>query len=130
MDARSALARGITALRRDRGWTQALLAERADLSLQFVAAIEQAAKTPSLETLDALSSAFGVKTSALFAAGEAPTPKSTQASRELLRVAAAVPKGHEQHAIEMLQVLNRAVSVPAKRPSSRTAPTRTSRRGG
>lgn len=130
MDARNALAKGIAALRRDRGWTQALLAERANLSIQFVAALEQGAKSPRPEKLDALAFAFGVKTSEIFAAGEESPAKPIQASKALLRVAAAVPAGHEQHAIEMLQVLNRAVSMPTKRPGSRATSTRTSRRRG
>lgn len=110
MNARNALAAGIAALRRDRGWTQANLAEVAGVSLQFVAALEQAAKTPSLDTVDALCAAFGVRASELFAAGEEPTPRKSAANKELLRAAAAVPVGFEKEGVELLHVLGRAAA--------------------
>lgn len=109
MDARNALARGIAKLRKERGWTQAHLAEVADVSLQFVAAMEQAAKAPSLETVDRLAAVFGVRPSELFAAGE-ETSSRPGPGKDLLRAAGAVPAAHEADAVELLRVLSRSVS--------------------
>lgn len=116
MEARNALARGLARLRKERGWTQAHLAEVADLSLQFVAALEQAAKTPSLDTVDALCAAFGVRPSELFAAGEEPMLRKKAASKELLRAAAAVPPGYEKEGVELLHVLGR-LAAKTRRPT-------------
>lgn len=113
MDARIALARGMVRLRKDRGWTQALLAEKADISLQFVAALEQAAKAPSFETVDRLCAAFDVAPSELFAAGE-ESPSKKPANKELVRVAAAIPAEVEKDAVELLHVLSRVASRAGK----------------
>lgn len=62
--------------------SQADLAEAADLSVQFVAALEQQGRSATLTTVDKLATAFGVTTSQLFAAGERRSrPKSTAPER-------------------------------------------------
>jgi len=66
MKARKALAAAMKRLRGDAGLSQAALAERANLSTQHIAALEQGRKEPSLSTLDALSKALGVSVPELF----------------------------------------------------------------
>lgn len=119
MDARSALARGVAALRKERGWTQALLAEKADVSIQFSAAIEQAAKSPSLDTIDSLCEAFRAEPSELFAAGEQSTGAKAGPSRALVRAAAALPHEREDEVVDLLHVVSRMLASPAraKRPA-------------
>jgi transcriptional regulator with XRE-family HTH domain len=70
MQAGRALAGGLKRLRLQSRLSQAALAERAGLSLQFIAALEQRRKEPSLATLDALSKALGVQVAELFVAEE------------------------------------------------------------
>ena len=53
-------------LRRSAGISQAVLAERAHLSPQHIAALEQGRKEPSLSTLDALARALDVSIPELF----------------------------------------------------------------
>ena len=56
-------------LREDRGLSQAQLAEAADLSTQYVAALEQESRTPTLRTIDKLCGALNVTPAELFDAG-------------------------------------------------------------
>lgn len=114
MDARNALALGVAALRKERGWTQLLLAEKANVSLQFIAAIEQAAKSPSLDTIDKLCAVFRAQPSELFAAGEASTGSRSGPSRELMRAAAALPAEREDEIVELLHVVSRMLASPAR----------------
>jgi transcriptional regulator with XRE-family HTH domain len=85
MQASRALAGGLKRLRANSKLSQAALAERAGLSLQFIAALEQRRKEPSLATLDALSRAFGVPVSDLFVHDErAPRGGHVREVSELL----------------------------------------------
>lgn len=129
MDARNVLSRGIARLRKERGWTQANLAEAADVSLQFLAALEQGAKTPSLETLDALARAFSVPVSELFAAGEAAEAKGAsrgEPSRAVLAAVKALPEAREGEIVELLHVVSRMLlrerAPKTARPTSKAAP--------
>lgn len=60
------LAQNMKVLRKRRGVSQEELAEQTGLSSQFVAALEQQRKEPSLTTLDSLSKALGVTVAELF----------------------------------------------------------------
>ena len=103
-------------LRKERGWTQADLAEAADVSLQFIAALEQDTKAPSLDTIDKLCEAFAITASALFAAGEverAAKPRSRTAAIE--RALAAVPEDREDDMLELVHVASRLLSRSAAR---------------
>jgi transcriptional regulator with XRE-family HTH domain len=75
MQSGRALAGGLKRLRSQAKLSQAALAERAGLSTQFIAALEQRRKEPSLATLDALSVALGVSVAELFVADER-TPRA------------------------------------------------------
>ncbi len=66
MQANKALAGALKRLRAEQGLSQAALAEQTGLSVQFIAALEQRRKEPSLATLDVLSRALGVTVAELF----------------------------------------------------------------
>lgn len=67
---RMTLAKQIKYLRALRGYSQAQLAERADISLTFVSAIEQAQKWPYPDTLGKIADALQVEVSDLFTSSE------------------------------------------------------------
>ena len=69
-DVRSTLARNIYYLRTQKGYSQALLAEKADISLPFISSIEQSIKWPYPDTLAKIASALEVEVSYLFSTEE------------------------------------------------------------
>ncbi|WP_312598548.1 helix-turn-helix transcriptional regulator [Brevundimonas sp.] len=58
----------VRAARLERNWSQAQLAEAAGTSEEWVRRIERGAKSPSFDTVEAISTALGVTVSHLFAA--------------------------------------------------------------
>jgi transcriptional regulator with XRE-family HTH domain len=56
----------VSKLRRDRGWTQEQLAERADLHRSYVAGLESGARNPTLDVIVRLADALQVAPSGLF----------------------------------------------------------------
>lgn len=64
---REILAKNMRETRQRLGMTQSQLAERADISTNFVAMIELKHKFPSPEILDRIAAALGVEAAALFA---------------------------------------------------------------
>lgn len=60
------LAANVKALRARYGWSQAELAERADLSVSYIGEIEGAAKWPAAEKIDGLARAFHIRPYQLF----------------------------------------------------------------
>lgn len=72
--------------RQRRGWTQELLAERADSHLSFIGQLERGIKKPSLVTLKKLADAFGIKAGALLDEGVvSKTPSVERRVGDLLR---------------------------------------------
>ena len=69
---REILARNLRENRKRLGITQAELAEKADISTNFVAMIELQHKFPAPETLERLAAALGIGTSELFAVQASP----------------------------------------------------------
>ena len=67
---REILAKNMKENRQKLGITQAELAERADISINFVAMIELKHKFPSPEVLDRIASAFGIEVNGLFTVAE------------------------------------------------------------
>ena len=65
-----ALAKQIKYFRALRGYSQAQLAEKAEISLTFVSAIEQSLKWPYPDTLGKIAGALHVEVSDLFINGE------------------------------------------------------------
>jgi transcriptional regulator with XRE-family HTH domain len=64
-------------LRRERELSQAVLAERADVTSEHVSRIERALVGPSLEVIDRLAQALGVEVKALFEFGTARPADTT-----------------------------------------------------
>lgn len=118
MEVREVLGRGIARLRKERGLTQEKLAERIDVSTQFLAAVERAKKTPSFDTLEVLCTVLGVSPSTLFAAGEEAVARSDVANSDLRRAIAAVPKKHEPDLLEIVRAVSR-ITTPSSRNASK-----------
>lgn len=60
MDWKVCLGQNILRHRRDRGWSQQILAGEADLSIRYVAGIERGEENPSLETIVAIAEALDI----------------------------------------------------------------------
>lgn len=58
-EAAASIAAEVRRARKERGWSQLELAERADLSLNYVSLIERAERLPSIEVLIQLASVLG-----------------------------------------------------------------------
>lgn len=71
-------------LREQLGWSQAQLAEEADLSVQYVAALEQQSRSPALKTIDALCSALRVTPGELFTAGVSSKKSASRRAEDQL----------------------------------------------
>ena len=69
-EVRSTLARNIKKIRTQKGYSQAVLAEKADISLPFISSIEQSVKWPYPDTLAKIASALEVEVSYLFSTEE------------------------------------------------------------
>lgn len=124
MHVREVLGRGIARLRQERGLTQEQLAERIDVSTQFLAAIERAKKTPSFDTLEVVCRVFGVTPSVLFAAGETPAARADAGSADIRRALAAVPKKHEREVLEIVRAVARISTPTAENSSKKVAAAR------
>ncbi len=66
---RQTLAKNIKKFRAQKGFSQAQLAEKADISLPFMSSIEQSSKWPYPDTLVQIAAALNVEVSDLFSAG-------------------------------------------------------------
>jgi transcriptional regulator with XRE-family HTH domain len=97
------------------------------MSLQFVSALEQGAKTASLEKIDALCAALRVKPSELFAAGEEATRPKDAASRDVVRAATALPAEREKDVLELLHVVSRMLSKAPRARTTSTSPRKAKR---
>jgi transcriptional regulator with XRE-family HTH domain len=67
---KQALALRLRQLRREKGWSQEVLAEGADMHRTYLAGIERALRNPSLENLVKLSNAVGISLAELFTFAE------------------------------------------------------------
>lgn len=65
MDARRRLAKTMTRLRGERGWSQEELAEEAELHRTYISGLERGIRNPTLLILERLAKAFKVPLSAL-----------------------------------------------------------------
>lgn len=61
MDVGHRLAANVKRLRRERGWSQEELADRAQRHRTYVSQIERVTKSPTIDTVDRIAVAFGVK---------------------------------------------------------------------
>lgn len=69
-EVRNTLAKNIKKIRTQKGYSQAVLAEKADISLPFISSIEQSIKWPYPDTLAKIASALEVEVSYLFSTEE------------------------------------------------------------
>jgi transcriptional regulator with XRE-family HTH domain len=60
-------AQALRQLREERGWSQELLAERADLNRSYLGEVERGNAVPSILTVSKLAGAFELQTSSLIA---------------------------------------------------------------
>ncbi|MFW6031165.1 MAG: helix-turn-helix domain-containing protein [Myxococcota bacterium] len=96
MKAAKSLARGMQRLRRDLGMSQADLAEASDLSVQFIAALEQGTRSATLQTLDKLAAALRVTPAQLLTVGEPRRDKGSAADAMARLVEGLSPKDQER----------------------------------
>jgi transcriptional regulator with XRE-family HTH domain len=68
------LALQLRQLRREKGWSQEKLAEKASMHRTYLAGIERSLRNPSLENLIKLANALGVTLPELFACPDANAP--------------------------------------------------------
>lgn len=66
--------------RKEKGWTQSVLAEQADISLDMISRLERGTIGPSMETIATLSEVLDVPVAVLF--GGAPFSSSKNGERE------------------------------------------------
>jgi transcriptional regulator with XRE-family HTH domain len=81
---REILAENIKRYRKKLGITQPELAERADISTNFIGMIEQKRKFPSPELLDRIAKALNIETSELFVTSASPQAELRQLHKEIL----------------------------------------------
>ena len=70
---RAILGKGIRFFRKQRQFSQAALAEKADISITFLSNIERGIKFPTSDTLSALANSLGVEVYELFRHDHSPT---------------------------------------------------------
>lgn len=85
--------RHVKEARRRAGFTQEELADRLELTANFVAHLERGSRAPSIETLASLSEVLKVSIPSLFETAAAPAPiaRDTAAYRRLCAVMKRVP---------------------------------------
>ena len=84
-EVRQTLAKNIKKLRAQKGFSQAQLAEEADISLPFMSSIEQSSKWPYPDTLAQIAAALEVDVSDLFLTGEKDAKNHQQTIKRTFR---------------------------------------------
>lgn len=104
------LGRRIYDFRKQSGLTQAVLAEKAKISNEFISALERGAKLPSLEVLERVATALRVEIKDLFNFDRGSFRKSPSPPRNVMDVASeisALPVKRRQRALKMLRIFAR-----------------------
>ena len=81
---REILAENIKKYRQNLGITQAELAERSNISTNFIGMIEQKRKFPAPEMMDRIAKALEIETSELFATSSSPQAELKKLHKEIL----------------------------------------------
>ena len=81
-----ALGHRIHGLREERGWSQAQLAERADLDITYVSGMERGLRNPGLNVLNAVAIALGVSLPSLVTDLRHARPRKVRRGRPRKRV--------------------------------------------
>lgn len=100
--------------RKERGWSQLELAERAELSMNYVSLIERAERLPSVEVMIQLAAVLGTTLASLVAETAEADPWLTEATA-ILR---ALPPGSRAVVLGMLRGASDAAPSPRSGPSS------------
>lgn len=100
-------------IRKQKGFTQAELAEKAELSDNFIGLIERGEGHPTLPTLDKIAEALGVKLSDFFVSDDDEGKTSEQTLKEIGHLL----KGREPKDAHLLLALGKKIfeSIPAKK---------------
>jgi transcriptional regulator with XRE-family HTH domain len=99
--------------RNDLGWSQAVLAERIEASVEYISMLERGARLPSVPTLVALAQALGLSSDELLGATGARVPSEDA----LVVLARAVPRQARPFLTRMLAaVADPAIRTPAHDP--------------
>jgi transcriptional regulator with XRE-family HTH domain len=83
IDIKEIFAENLRKIRRKKGLTQEKLAEKANMSLQYLALLEIARKFPSGEMLERLANALEIETYELLAVAPSPQNELEQLRREI-----------------------------------------------
>jgi transcriptional regulator with XRE-family HTH domain len=97
VDIKRLVGRNIRAARKAKGLSQIVLAERSDLSADFIGKVERGMTSPSVESLKAIAEALNLPMSELFA-GESRADPSQAALMELIELC----KGRDEEDIRLL----------------------------
>lgn len=91
--------------RQDRGWSQAELGRRLDLSRGMIAYYESCAKNPTLEFIEKVAAAFEIPVGDLLSNDSSPKRKPGPASRldQLTEKLGKLPKNKQQVVVQMLE---------------------------
>ena len=87
--------------RRRRRWSQAELAERLDVSVDFVSLLERGLRLPSVGLLAAAASLFGIAVDAMLGG-----PTSDEWAEDAMRMLRAVPSEHRPTVMAVLRALS------------------------
>jgi transcriptional regulator with XRE-family HTH domain len=103
------LGRRIYGFRKQNGLTQAALADKADISNEFMSAVERGAKLPSLDVLERIAAALKVEMKDLFNFDRSPFRKLEPLPRDVMDLAVkmqALPSKHRRAIGKALQLFS------------------------
>jgi transcriptional regulator with XRE-family HTH domain len=111
----------IRVARRNLGYTQEQLAERLDLSSNFIAHLERGSRKPSLDTLIALSGMLEVPLEGLVKADTAPAsaPKEHPLVRRAYRLLKETPKDRLKLLVQVMEEMESQVGIEGPRKGRR-----------
>lgn len=93
------------------GWTRAELAGHAGVSRPLVAALEQGHSNPTLETLQGLAAALGLKLSELVGEESPPAERLSAEDRRLLGLLHGLPEDRRRLAWDVLRVFGEPMTA-------------------
>ena len=104
MDIKQVVGRNIRMARRAQGLSQLILAERSELSADFIGKVERGTTSPSIDSLKAIATAMNLSLGDLFA-GELQADSSQEALIELIGLC----RGRTREDIELLVGIARLI---------------------
>lgn len=91
--------------RKAKGWSQAQLAEAADLSLDMVGRLERGAAAPSFDTIEDLARAMGVPAATLFGSGSLKLPRNTARAAIMQKIEQRLADTNDQQLKTLAKVI-------------------------